>query len=294
MTYVSTCRSQEVQVLDLSDVAGFPLRLDPDTIAIDSGGGIVFQHSTRTAGALRDVLESPEAVPSETPVYHLSTIATAPPAADEALSRLGLILGLVLVRPIRIGREFAKTFGHYHPAIPGTAHGYPEVYTQYYGRLTLLLQKRQPSADTLADCVAIEMEPGMSATIPPGYAHVLINTTGEPVLLAGLYGRAFSPDYDPIRRRRGMAYYFVAGSGSGRDGASGSGWSGGHGGSAVAVERNPRYEEAPPLRTIHVVAGTPFASPEPGMPVWESFLRRPETYAFLTQAEAVNERYGRG
>ena len=39
---------------------------------------------------------------------------------------------------LKIGREFVKTQGHYHPAMPGTTIQYPEVYSHLFGEIYLL------------------------------------------------------------------------------------------------------------------------------------------------------------
>ena len=46
-------------------------------------------------------------------------------------------------------------------------------------------------------------------TIPPGYAHVLINPSNEPAAIAGLYGAAFKPDYEPFVEMGGAAHYLI-------------------------------------------------------------------------------------
>ena len=46
-------------------------------------------------------------------------------------------------------------------------------------------------------------------TIPPGYAHILINPSPQPAAIAGLYSRSFSPVYEPIVQMAGAAYYLI-------------------------------------------------------------------------------------
>ena len=57
------------------------------------------------------------------------------------------------------------------------------------------------------------------------------------------------------------------------------------------IEPNPHYVDVPPLGILENQAGTPFATEEPGKPLWTSFTENPDRYAFLTQAEAALKRF---
>ncbi len=260
---------------DLSQYVGFPLEFDPAVLQIATPADMVFERQSRQGQHLQDVLLSPEAVAPDADVYYLFYPKRLPSEAQAALDSYALTYSLVLLPSLCIGREFVKTAGHYHPPIPGTALPYPEVYTQLYGTLHLLLQKRDPcDPEQIEDCRLVEMTPGFSLTIPPGYAHVLINTTQEPGLMAGLYGRDFKPDYRPVRHKRGLAYYLVADNG------------------AVSIQPNPNYERVPPLQYLTELQATPFDYPDAGRPLWSSFLDSPHRYAFLTQPSEVLRLFG--
>jgi len=259
---------------DLQATAGFRLRFDPDTLQLEADDGLTFNCTSRSIADLKDVLISPESMPPETLLYSMHELDGAPEAERQALARLGLTYALVLLPPLRVGAEFVKTHGHYHPPMPGTHQAFPEVYTQLYGTLHLLLQKLDPEdPDRVVDCALAQMTPGYVITIPPGYAHVLINASQEPALMAGLYGKAFKPDYSQVRAKRGLAYYLVA-----QDGQT-------------TILRNDHYTNPPPLQRLERVEGTPFEPPNPGLPVWRSFSANPDAYAFLTQPEAASKRF---
>ncbi len=261
---------------DLSNTAGFPLYFDSQTLEIESGGGLTFKPLFRRIGDLKEVLLWPESVEPEREAYRMYMPVSFPPAAQPAFERLDLTYSLVLLPTLTIGGEYVKTHGHYHPLIQGTPHPYPEIYTQLYGELFLMMQKRRNEEDeTLEDCAIVKMKPGFVIALPPGYSHILINPTASPALMAGLYGRRFKPDYGPIKRKRGHAYYILA-----KD-------------NGYLIERNPNYPQAPELRWLGDLFGTPFEPPDPGQPVWEAFNSHPECYEFLTQAESVMERFGK-
>jgi glucose-6-phosphate isomerase len=256
--------------LDASAHAGFRLLLDPDTLDVQTDGTLVFRRTSRTVGDLRNVLRSPDPSAPEREMYSMYYPTPGVGAGQPLLDRCQLTYSLVLVPPLTVDGEFAKTQGHYHPPVPGTVYGYPEVYTQLHGRLLLLLQQRDRARPaTPRDCALIEMTPGVSVMVPPDYAHVLVNPTGELALMAGLYSPAFRPEYDEIYAQRGLAYYLV------------------DQGGPVAVEANPRYVNPPPLRQPRSLTGTIFESPHPGRALWEAFTADPDAYCFLTDAEAL-------
>jgi glucose-6-phosphate isomerase len=261
--------------IDLSSIAGFSLTFDPQDLTLGDGAEIEFKRNVRRAADLAQVLMSPSAVDSQTELYYLDETILHIPEQQAVLDRHRLTYSTVLLPALQIGSEFVKTHGHYHPALPGSDFEFPEVYTQLYGTLLLMMQKRSDeNPELIEDCAITTMTPGYVITIPPGYAHILINPTSEPALMAGLYGKDFKPDYGPVRARQGLAYYIVA---------SENGYS---------VIANPRYQDVPPLRQLGDLSGTIFEAPYPTEPVWQAYLDHPELYAFLTQPLAVQEKFG--
>ena len=153
-----------------------------------------------------------------------------------------LTYSMVLLPSGKVGVEYVKTHGHYHSAIPGVRAGYPEVYTHLYGTLYLFLQRRIDAlSDQLDDCVLYSMIPGQSITIPPGYAHIVINPSNQPGLMAGLYSRDSIHDYKPVDDMAGAAYYVIEQNGQ------------------ESIVANPRYKQAPPIRLMTDLGGTAFA-----------------------------------
>jgi glucose-6-phosphate isomerase len=256
--------------LDISSVAGFDLRLDTDTLQLESCSGMRFTRATRTVSRLKNVLRSPDVGTPDRELYHMFNLAYAPKSIQATLDGYDLTFSPVLVLPGTVEREFIKTNGHYHPAIPGSSYSYPELYTQFHGKLLLFLQKlNRLNPETPEDCVLIQMTPGVTVAIPPDYAHVLINPSNDLALMAGLYNVSFGPDYAEVERHQGLAYYILDGNGD------------------IVVEANVRYVNAPPLLRPVDIAGTPFAPPDPGLPLWQSFLANPNKYAFLSEPEAI-------
>jgi glucose-6-phosphate isomerase len=251
-------------MIDLKPQAGFPLFLDPGTLEVVTLGDTQFTRETRRIGEMKPILYEPDALTDTTPVYWNYKLRKAG-RAEPRFKDLGLTFGLVCLPPLKIGREYVKTHGHYHSNMPGSQVGFPEVYTHFYGELYLYMQRRQHvSAYLLDDCVLYRMIPGNSIMIPPGYAHILINPSGSPGLMAGLYAQDAIHDYDPIRKMAGAAYYFVDDDGN------------------IGAIPNPQYPDCPPLREIEELSGTRFAPPNSNRPLWSAFIEDPQRYAFIT------------
>ncbi len=260
---------------DLSEFAGFALDFNPSTLKVTAEDGLTFKRSTRHGKDLQDVLFCPDQVEPEEPIYMMDILDSAPAAIHATLNRYDLTFSLVLLPPLKIGNEFVKTTGHYHPPIPGTILGYPEVYTQLCGTLLLVLQRRSARrVDEIMEYKVFEMTPGFVITIPPNYAHCLINPTGKPALMAGLYGKNFKPDYLMTHARHGLAYYFL-------DGDNG----------AAKFHPNPNYPFHPEIEVVKNLEGTVFAPDYPNQPVWSSFLQHPDDFAFLTEAQAAGKKF---
>ncbi len=260
---------------DLSSLAGFPLGFDPESYEVATAEDMILARAARTAEQMKNVLYAPEAVPPELELYYTFHPERLPQSQADALATRHLTFSFVLLPPLRIGGEYVKTSGHYHGCIPGSSLICPEIYSQLYGRQLLFLQKPDQEDKTkVADCLLIDLSPGMTVEIPPGYLHILINNSQEPALLVGLYRKDVGHDYEPVRAMGGLAYYILSGS----DG--------------LIAQANPAYRQTPPLGHLGSVMGTAFEPPEPNVSVVSDFLGRPDKYAFLTDAEAAVVRYG--
>ncbi len=254
--------------LDLSDAAGLPLTLDTDANYLVSKGGLVFDCEARSVAEMSDVLYNTDGVDSTHDLYWIFPLQNAG-ASNAIFDDADLTYSFVLLPSGQVGGEFVKTRGHYHPEMPGSDLAYPEVYSHILGRPYLLMQHRSGDrADHLDDCVLIELSDGVSVMIPPGYAHILINPTDEPAVVAGLYSRSFKGSYDPITEMAGAAYFVL------NDGGE-------------QVVPNRRYSDCPPLRRLSNLTGTQFEPPNGDRPLWTSFLDEPNRYTFLTDPRAA-------
>jgi glucose-6-phosphate isomerase, archaeal len=263
--------------MNLNNTTGFSIWFDPETLEVTAGDGFELKPVSRNAGQLSGVLCFPQVVDSSQELYRNYLLEKIPEKEKKVLAIYNLSYSFVMMPPLKVGSEYVKTNGHYHPPIPGTRLGFPEVYTQLYGTLVLLLQKAGlDDRHQVTDFAAIEMTPGTIVTIPPDYAHILINKSNEPALMAGLYGSqtSFMPDYAPIEQLHGLAYYLFDEGGT------------------VKVEPNLKYKNVPSFRWVSDLHSTAFEPVDDGKPVWKSYMENPNLYAFLTKPEAAQKKFG--
>jgi glucose-6-phosphate isomerase len=262
---------------DVSRIAGFSLLIDDSSLTVTTGDGFDFVEYPHYVRNLRSVLETPDAAPPDQEVYRTYLPRALPDEAATTLENLGLTFSLVAVRPLLVGREFAKTRGHLHAVIPGTRLTSPEVYAQLQGCLTVLMQRSsEHEAGAVEDFVVGHLVAGSIVVIPPGYAHALVNCHDQPGLLAGLYADPAHapPRYEPIERHGGFAYRVIA--------DDSRGW---------RYERNSRYSSATEPQILASPPTGPFQAPAPGDALWATFVRSPATYEFLTRAWAAEARF---
>jgi glucose-6-phosphate isomerase len=117
---------------------------------------------------------------------------------------------LTVLESGRIGREFVKTIGHYHPLKPGTNMQYPEIYEVIHGVAVLVIQKANNVEHKVSDACLAKITAPAKVVIPSGYGHVTVNIGSKPLVLANLVSDQFSSLYEPYRKMRGASYYIVA------------------------------------------------------------------------------------
>jgi len=121
----------------------------------------------------------------------------------------GLLQGsepnITILLPHRLGKEYPKTFGHYH------LHGEEETYRILYGRAGLLIQKPKSSGhpEIIEDIQLLTAHAGEVFKVPPGYGHCLINLGSGLLITADWEAESAGHNYEPIEKLRGFGYYVV-------------------------------------------------------------------------------------
>lgn len=146
------------------------------------------------AGLYRDgaAFEAALATDSGAPVYWVESSNTEPTAG-------GLITGVSVLEPGRVGEEFAMTRGHIH-----AAHEYAELYACLAGHGVMLLETVDGRSE------AVELRPGEAVYVPGHWVHRSVNVGGERFVTLFCYGSAAGQDYGIIERAGGMKNLIVA------------------------------------------------------------------------------------
>ncbi|HHT85164.1 MAG: glucose-6-phosphate isomerase family protein [Bacillota bacterium] len=194
-------------MIDLSDIAGFPVALKDDGFLEFGQGVIVAEPEARRRSDMAEVLLYPEQSGPDV-LYHMYR-ATGLESDRIPMMNAGLRYDITVIHPGKIGSEYIKTLGHYHPMAPGQLYTYPEVYQVLYGKAHFLMQKGGDVTGEIEDFVIADFEKGDVLLIPPFYGHVTVNPESGPLVMANWIARDFSSIYEPIRARKGMAYYNV-------------------------------------------------------------------------------------
>ncbi len=200
-------------MIDLSDLAGIPLKFDEKYLYVAFGEGMRAPgYGTRSLRELREVLLDPDAPGPEIVYWMYRNCGRLEDAG--LLEARDLRYDLSAFISARFGPEYMKTSGHYHVHVPGTKVAYPEVYEILHGEALYVMQKvadygAGPAEVEVEDVIVARARAGQKIIMPPGYGHVTVNTTNEPLVMSNWVSNKFSSFYKSVERCRGFAYYVV-------------------------------------------------------------------------------------
>ncbi len=244
---------------DLEATSGLPLRLADNGTLVFGGDLPPVAPAARSLAAMRDVLADPQATGPEHLYYMYRDVGWPKDKAKTAPH--GLRYDITVLLPARLGQEWNKTYGHYHPLAPSGGY-YPEVYEVISGRAIYLLQHRD-SEGAIDDVLVIPAMPGDKVFMLPGYGHATINPGAEPLVMANWVAGAFSSEYGDYERRHGAAYYALAGA------------------EAVRWQPNPHYDRVPEARTVAPRCPEGTTGLRAGRPMYTDGAVAPEGLAYL-------------
>jgi len=200
-------------------------------------------------------------------LYYMFRDVSKNEADANKITELGLRYDITIIPQNKLGVEFVKTAGHYHPCPQGSERTYPEVYEVLEGEAHYLLQKREEDHDIekITDVIVVKAKKGDKVIVPPDYGHVTINPSESTLKMANWVARTFSSIYEPIKQRKGAAYFELT---------------------YGEFIKNDQYEEAPDIR---------FLQPEDTWPkdlelgkedaAMYDLLQEPEKLEFLTRPD---------
>jgi len=173
----------------------------------------------------------------------------------------GLRFDLTLIPSAKIGNEFNKTFGHFHPKNPAGVY-YPEIYEVIHGKALYLLQ----SIDS-KKFIAITCMEGEKIVIPPGFGHVTINPSNESLVMDNWIEAKFKSDYGEFKKNHGAMYYFTE----------------------KGFEKNENYKNHMPI-----IECKPKEFPELGITTEPMYLlgtKKPELFDYLIHPEKFEKEF---
>jgi len=142
------------------------------------------------------------------PLYYMYRDVSLSRADARRIREAGLRYDVTVIPPGRIGPEWVKTKGHYHPQVPGHAETYAEVYEVLSGEALYLLQREREGR--VVEVRSVRASDRDKVVIPPGFGHVTVNPANRVLKMSNWVGRGFKSVYGPYAARRGAAYYALA------------------------------------------------------------------------------------
>jgi glucose-6-phosphate isomerase, archaeal len=276
-----TLQLRRPTVKQLKEKCGLSIKFDPCTMQVSFGKEVADPLcGTRELDALRPLMLDPTADGPEV-LYWMYRYLFAKGDRDVVLGKHRLRYDMSCFKPGMLGREYMKTSGHYHPLVFGGGPAYPEVYEIAYGEALFLLQKVSnheagPDDVVVEDVIAMRATAGDKAIMPPGYGHVTIITTDEPLVMTNWVSDDFSSFYGSTEKCKGFAYYALKGAGG------------------VEWAVNETYaRKLPPLRHA-VPCDVPELGLTKGKPMYETCRKNPELFAFLNRPWDFEELMRRG
>jgi len=246
-------------MIDLSKQSGLSLSLSGTTLHFGEGIEPV-KPDIRTLDQSRGVLWNMTATgPNDLYFMYRGVVKKGD---EQKFSSKSIRYDITVIAPGMVGNEYIKTIGHYHPEVPSTGVGYPEVYEVIHGTAHYLLQKVDETGLAATDVVILEAKAGDKVVIPPGYGHITINPGKEPLVMSNLIEHEFKSVYGTMATAHGGAYYEVE-----------------EDGEPIFVE-NEHYKDTAEPRMVD-----PKEIPELGIvngkPLYTMFLEHPERFSYL-------------
>lgn len=242
---------------DLSGSSGLELRLDARKHSLILGKDLnKVKPVIRRLKEMREVLaQKGTAQPDE--VYYIYR-GLRESKDENDIRENKLRYDVTIIRPERLGNEFMKTAGHYHPG------AYGELYEVVYGEAWCLLQKKNiKNSRIIEDVILVKAALGDKIVIPPGYGHILINTGKTHLVTSDWVSSEFSPEYEPYQRGGGAAYFVFEDTLGER------------------FEINPYYQEVPKIRVARPAGKIAQFGLNSGTPIYPLLRQQANKLDFL-------------
>lgn len=261
-------------MLNLEKTSGLPITLQEDYLLEFGGRLSPVKPAIREFATLKNYLKNPNSSYWRRDVYQMYRDICLPEHRDR-FRDFGLEYDLTVIPPGKIGDEFVKTIGHYHPKKPKTAARYPEVYEVISGKVFLLLQSASDDLDRLLAVYLVTAERGEKILVPPNFGHVSINPTDEVLVLANWQPLGNKGIYDPYEIHNGAAYYVIASERLNKSGQTSKNYD---------FVANLTYKSIPPLLQVRP-RELPQYELRFSLPMYFTVSKNPEALDFLVNPE---------
>ena len=233
--------------------SGLPLFLEKNRLEFKGGLKEVLP-AVRLLGQMKQVLLDKEAAAPKELYCMYRGVCLAEHA--KKIFENNLRYDITVIPGAKIGKEFVKTLGHFHPKVFGANTCFPEVYEVISGTAHYLLQ-------TEKDFVVVAATAGEKVIMPPGYGHVTVNPKKETLVMANWVEKNFESDYSLYREKGGAMFFETT-----------TGW-----------KKNTNYKKIPKLRKLKPINFPEFGL-EKNVPMYSlvlglkklDFLKNPQKY----------------
>ncbi len=191
-------------MIDLKGVSGLPLKYDEKKNVLIFGNGLQqVVPDVRTHKQMLPLLMDKEAdAPDD---FYLMYRDVHLDKDEDLIRKNNVRYDITIIPPAVIGKEHVKTFGHFHPIIPGKDIRYTEVYGVLYGNAHYLLQKGD--GKKVEDFIVVKASAGDKVAILPDYGHATVNPSSKPLIMFNWVEANFKSEYGPVKDCGGFAYY---------------------------------------------------------------------------------------
>ncbi len=258
-------------MVNLQETSGLPLCFDPDTLELQFSENLPsVEDGQRTLEAIRPVLLDSNATGPQ--ILYRMYRDVAWPEHRPVIEKYHLRYDISVFSADRLGPEFLKSSGHYHPLVPGSNVSYPELYEILHGRVIYLLQKadditKGPNDIVIEDVLIVEAQAGQKVLMPPNYGHITINPGPEVLVTSNWVCSDFSSYYESVEAARGGAYYCVADDQG-----------------QPSFVPNKEYAAVPPYRRMKA-KDVPEWGLVTGQPAYTAFVEGPDRFDFLARPQ---------
>lgn len=196
-----------MSAIDLKATSGLDLKLDKIQNKLLLGRDLTQpEAAVRKIEEMREVLMD-ASIKSPADFYYMyrdvHRILDAGLLKDNALR-----YDVTVIRPDRLGDEFMKTAGHYHP------NSFGELYEVVLGECFCMLQRPNASDHkVIEEVIVVKASAGQKIVIPPGFGHILVNPGPEHLVTSNWVSSKFSSQYELYKQAGGAAYFMVEKSG---------------------------------------------------------------------------------